>query len=383
MALKTKKKNLAREYSIIYFGEGVTGGKVNITYPIFIKILRRHLVALNAASSQNAVPTKEYTTPGDLKQKFHRDASGLVWKTVSGTDKAGNLHSATEIVDPPLQKNKLILQLNAKKIGPGSAATNNQIVAIGLPTSVNASQAALWIAKINQGGKVIRWKYGKSLETLDKQVIAEAKPKANGAAANNNASSASVPLFMPIGVNLTAKATKAGNVNGKGAKSSTVIYGTIYGSSAAQMGFKSITESTVATIEGGSKLPAAKKVGNLSVSKFDVFQVAQVFSQVWTDVGTGNAMTKTPISVPGTAIHVKCRYTRRNVVGGAGGAGGSIKSKNIYAQFGVPAGTPVSLIAAFLLLVPNRPRSFQIGKGSHYGKSYDLPSKASGGLAAV
>jgi hypothetical protein len=364
MAFLSKKKGQAREYETVYMGDKVvTNGSKTLTSPIFIRILRSTLVAIGAKDTKK-VPGKEYVTNRGLKHKFYRDSAGSVWVDETGT-KNGIEHANSRPITGLQGGNKLILTLTKKLSARDRANGGDQYekVTIALPSNINVAQAFEWALSVANASKVQHLKYGDAKiavgETFKKSLKSGAKGK-----------DPEVTVFVPIAENMGGPLTKAGAI-GKKAGSQTIIYAVMGAASALKFGFDkrfdALDEKEI--IKGTSFTGLIAKSGGYGKT-YKIFREPKAHNQIFTDAGK-DTDTKTSITVTGTAVKVKVRFTTRNNTADRG----AIKKKSSYAYFSVPAGTPVGVIQDAIMQFPARGRSFQVGSGSQFGKSYDLPVK--------
>lgn len=376
MARKAAKKNLVNEYSTIFVGDKIVS--VNdkpVSSPIFVKVLKRSLVKLGGfAKFESYLRAEPYKTASGLQHKYFR-SEGVLWVTETGK-KGDNTYSNTTPVEAFFGDNKLTLTLKAKvpKNVGGTIKQAHDTVTILLPASMNAEQVGAFV-KSKLRDKIIAWKYGKVTENLSG--LTKEKSTRKTVKKDKNVD-VGLPFYMPVGVQVNGRLTKTGSQSKAIADTkNTVVYGVVYESSALVMGFKGTEESTEKDIKNGTKTGSGGSQGAGKYVNFQAFKTPKVYSQIWSNVSTKNDETKTPIAVSGTGLKVKLRYTSNKVTAIAGAKfDKKINSENTYAYFSVPAGTCLGLIMDFVMNLPIRPRSFQLGSGSQFGNSYTVPSKS-------
>lgn len=381
MALKDRKRNQAREYSVIFFGLSMDSkGRI---YPLFIKVLKSTLVKLGLNNKViQEVPSGTFDTNAGLNAKFTRDDQGTIYRRITGT-KNGITYNEVSPVNPELGGAKLTITLE-KKIGntanTRTGTANNRRnstydVSLAIPPSANLEQVKFFINRLKLGSNVLSWKFGKTRETLRNFESKNAKKSVERIG----------NWLIPLAEINRNKLTKEGNFSkASGASVKTIVYAKIGENSAKLLGFTQPKESTDSDVKSGTKFAsvANNAIGGKGLF-YSVFQKMELYSQVWTKVSSDNKDTKTAVTVPGTGINIKVRFTQRKNAAPRTSlktrktSGNRIKSTNSYAYLQVPSGTPLGLIMMALSNMPKRGRSFQISTdGKTYGNSYDLPQKS-------
>jgi hypothetical protein len=361
---KAKKTGIANEYSAVYFGDQTKMyDKKEVVSPIFIQILRRHLVTLKALKLVT-VPAKTYTTKAGLTVKYV-EIDKVIWKNTTG--KIGTVeYNNSEPVTPLLHNQKLELTLiQTEKNNKG--LTVHKKITIGVPISANAAQVAAFIQPFSKA--LVKSKFGDSVTNFQFEIKDRAK---------NGSVEAVAPWYIPMGVNTVSTGlTNALNVGKKSKTIERLVVASIRNAAAEALGFTKAVEASQSDIDVGSKFGRTVTAGSNKLNGFSVFQKPACYSQIWDDVNYKATGTQTPIASPGTGITVKCRFTtRKNATFGIGGNGGKIKAKSSSVSFLVPIGTPKGMILEFLMQCLKRPRSFQMGNnGKAFGVSIALPSR--------
>jgi hypothetical protein len=382
MARKQTKKNLVNEYQVVYFGDKETKiGARKIESPIFIKVLKRHLVVLGALTKLPQIPSKSYTTQSGLTQKYYIDEqTKLIWKTQKG-QKDGIEYENSEIVDPPIFNNELVLTLI--KTSKNSKGTESNIkISLGLPAFVTVTDVAKFIEVFKKA--LVKWKFGTVTENLQelytpirKKATSGGSRKASTPRGAKGKSKSEAPFYIPIGRNTnTTGLLKSGGAGKKSKTESKLVVAVIYNDSAKLLGYGKPKQTEKKNIESGTVFGQSKTKLSNTLIGFDAFEKPGLFSQIWEKVNDDSDGYRIEgLSDPGTGITVKCRYTRNAIASGS-----KIKKTSEYAYFSVPSGTPKGLIGEFLTQVPSRPRSFQISTGGSYGTSTLIPTRSKGNI---
>jgi hypothetical protein len=385
MALGTKKARLASEYSVIFFCEKTQGG---IAYPIFIKILRRHLALLGGVKKSEIVPSKVYKTAAGLEHRYTRDAKGTVWRVQTGI-KNGIRYNNEAPVSPNTGGTPLILVLEKTIGSSGTQRSGTQAgkvrsfrrqtnvkTRIPVPPICSLSDVNDFIQKIKKVAKLEGWKYGDASENFvtGKSFSSGTSKKAGGTSKKAN-------WYIPVGKIYDQKVNTDGSSN-KSTGSRTdkgLVVATLSGKAALLLGLGKPREANAADIEKGTQYKTSKNnsIGSGRVDKeYTVFNKMIVYTQIWLDVK--DSKTKTCLTTPGTGVHVKIRFTKNRVVGDVIKKVNTVKSNSSYAHILLPAGTPIGFVHNALMTMPKIGRSFQVSlDGKKYGLSYSLGGRNS------
>jgi hypothetical protein len=372
---KQRVKSTDKAKIIVYVGDQQNAQSQ--TYPIFISVARNILTELGGVKKFGRVPIGTYLTDSGLTHSYFKDSDGLLWKKVTGIKKGVN-YNHTSLVTVANCRNALTLYLaktEVKKV-PGKTSTTptSKQVKLLFPSYVTEATVQEFILAVITPSLIVGQKFGKTLTATGTILKAT-----RGTPASKKLPQ--TPRYSIMGTITSGAANTNGALNKSAGKSSkSVVIAQFTEKAAEAFGFTGVVACTAKDVKEGTKI-----VGNNADKRFTGFSVVDkpiLHDSVWSDAGENSNQN---ISDSGTGVTVKVRFNYLSTaVTQSPGGNGKRAPSSTYVKFACPAGTPVGMIAKFIVNLKRYGVSFQISTdGKNYGTSYPLPNKPGMGLQRV
>lgn len=366
MAVQARKvKSADKTKLIVYIGDQKNSKGED--YPIFIAVERGILGQLGGAKKFDKVPSGSYSTRAGLSYTIFKDDDGMLWKKTTGTVKGVN-YSNTTLVTIGKYRNPLTLFLAKTEIrrvsGTTTTAPTSIKVRLQFPNVATEATVQEFILRAITPSLIVGQKFGKVLVATGKILKAT-----RGTTASKK--EPQVVRYAIMGTITDGAANTNGALNqSKGKSAKSVVIAQFTEAAAEAFGFKNVQSCTANDVKDGTKILASN-----SDKRFIGYSVVDkpiLRDSVWSDSGDTSNQN---LSYGGSGTTAKVRFnfvdTGRQSV-----ASGKFVRTSTYVKFACPSGTPVGMIAKFIVNLKRYGVSFQISTdGKNYGTSYPLPSK--------
>ena len=367
MAVQAKRiRSTDKTKLIVYIGD--QKNPKGEDYPIFIAVERGILNKIGGAKKFDKVPSGSYSTRAGLSYTIFKDDDGMLWKKTTGTVKGVN-YSNTTLVTIGKYRNPLTLFLAKTEIrrvsGTTATAPTSIKVRLQFPNVATEATVQAFILSTITPSLIVGQKFGKVLVATGKIL-----KTTRGTPASKK--EPQVVRYAIMGTITDGAANTNGALNqSKGKSAKSVVIAQFTEAAAEAFGFKNVQNSTASDVKEGTKILASN-----SDKRFVGYSVVDkpiLRDSVWSDSGDDTSNQNLSYGGSGTTAKVRFNYvdTGRQSV-----ASGRFASVSTYVKFACPSGTPVGMIAKFIVNLKRYGVSFQVSTdGKNYGTSYPLPSK--------